>query len=479
MKRKNNRCLAAVLVACLSAGSLLACASPAKTATTTAAAAPAGAQTAAPAATAASEQSAAPDTQAPAAPSAAQPTETSAPAAPKSVSGEFTIWAHDDSLTVYNSEFAKQHPDVKVNLVVMDDDDIRTKLKAVLSAGGTPPDAVLIEIGMWQELMELPIWEDLTKAPYDGGSLYAEQYDYIRQMSTNAKGELVGMTNQATPAGYYYRRSIAKEALGTDDPAEIAKLLQDWDTVAATGKTVYEKTGRGLFSTINDVVQLKSNLSATPWVVGDRIMVTEDMLSTLDITKALDESKVLGRLEMWGPEWTADLENGEVSMGLFIATWLMPYNIKTDAASTKGDWGFAQFIGPQFMGGSWFGIPSGAANKEQAWAYISTVCGNHEFLEWFDTELGDFSSNKVVNEAMAVKYGPDEWWGGQNVLQAFSDVAGAANSSIMYPYQSTVLSCMRGAVREYCYNGATREEAVALLLNNFETRLPDLEIVQE
>ena len=48
----------------------------------------------------------------------------------------------------------------------------------------------------------------------------ANQYAYTQQIVT-VDGALKGVTWQATPGLFAYRRSIAKEVLGTDDPAEV------------------------------------------------------------------------------------------------------------------------------------------------------------------------------------------------------------------------------------------------------------------
>ena len=55
----------------------------------------------------------------------------------------------------------------------------------------------------------------------------ANQYAYTQQIVT-VDGALKGVTWQATPGLFAYRRSIAKEVLGTDDPTEVQAQLSDW-----------------------------------------------------------------------------------------------------------------------------------------------------------------------------------------------------------------------------------------------------------
>ena len=55
--------------------------------------------------------------------------------------------------------------------------------------------------------------------------------------------ELEHFHGGATPGGIFYRRSLAKKYLGTDDPDEISKKFCSWDSLIATGKELNEKSG--------------------------------------------------------------------------------------------------------------------------------------------------------------------------------------------------------------------------------------------
>ena len=66
-----------------------------------------------------------------------------------------------------------------------------------------------------------------------------DQYKYTQDVMTDSNGNLKGLTWQACPGGFIYRRSIAKDVLGTDDPDEVGKALSDWtkfDDVARKAK---------------------------------------------------------------------------------------------------------------------------------------------------------------------------------------------------------------------------------------------------
>lgn len=395
--------------------------------------------------------------------------------APADASGEITIWTKDEAISNYDKFLQEKLPDLKINYVVMDDSTIRTKLKAVMSAGATPPDIVLVEIGMWKEMRDLPLWQDLSE--FGVADLIGEHYGYIQDLSTDAEGKVVGLTNQATPSGYFYRRSIAKEAFGTDVPEELEAKLADWDSVMATGQELYEKTGLSLFPSIDDIIRMKSNTASKPWIVDDQFVIDDDVIQALELAKEADETHVAGRLEQWGPEWRENFNTAEYSMGLFSATWLMAYDIKSGAPETEGDWGFAEIIAPQFYGGSFFAMPAGAENKESAWEYIKTVTCDHDFLKFFSNDIGDFCANQVVNEEISAANTSDAFLGGQNITQKYSDIAAEADPKAMYDYQGDAIYAVTEAAREYVYNGKTLDEALQVIVDIMAADVPSVEVV--
>ena len=73
-------------------------------------------------------------------------------------------------------------------------------------------------------------------------------YDYTKQAATDEEGTLRGVSWQACAAGMIYRRSLAKEYFGTDDPDAIQEQVSDWDKFEAACKTIKEKS-KGTFFT--------------------------------------------------------------------------------------------------------------------------------------------------------------------------------------------------------------------------------------
>ena len=101
------------------------------------------------------------------------------------------------------------------------------------------------------------------------------QYDFTKVVASDADGVQRGSTWQCCPGLLVYRRDIAKDAFGTDDPAEIAKLTADWDTMKTTAQTLKDK-GYFTFASYADTFRLYGNSIAESWVAPGSTTVKVD-----------------------------------------------------------------------------------------------------------------------------------------------------------------------------------------------------------
>ena len=113
----------------------------------------------------------------------------------------------------------------------------------------------------------------------------AGQYKYTQDIAT-ADGVLKGVTWQATPGLFAYRRSIAKDVLGTDDPAEVQAALSDWDKFDAVAEQAAAK-GYKMLSGYDDSFRTFSNNVSAPWVDGTTVKVDANIMKWVEQTKLL------------------------------------------------------------------------------------------------------------------------------------------------------------------------------------------------
>lgn len=69
----------------------------------------------------------------------------------------------------------------------------------------------------------------------------ADQYEFTKVTASDAEGVQRGSTWQCCPGLLVYRRDIAKEVFGTDDPEEVGQKVKDWDTMQVTAEELKAK----------------------------------------------------------------------------------------------------------------------------------------------------------------------------------------------------------------------------------------------
>src|SRR5690554_916743 len=96
-------------------------------------------------------------------------------------------------------------------------------------------------------------------------SVFADQYQYTKDIVTDEGGALRAVSWQATPGLFAYRADIARAVLGTDVPSEVQAKIDTWakfDTVAAQ---MNDENYR-MLSGYDDAFRAYSNNTSAKWV---------------------------------------------------------------------------------------------------------------------------------------------------------------------------------------------------------------------
>lgn len=81
----------------------------------------------------------------------------------------------------------------------------------------------------------------LTDLGIDPDTDLADQYPFTKTTASDQNGVQRGSTWQCCPGLLVYRRDIAKDVFGTDDPAVIGEKVKDWDTLKQTAEELKAK----------------------------------------------------------------------------------------------------------------------------------------------------------------------------------------------------------------------------------------------
>ncbi|MFC0214616.1 ABC transporter substrate-binding protein [Paenibacillus chartarius] len=348
----------------------------------------------------------------------------SASSAGGGIKGTIKVWDWDEAfLKRMVPEFNKKYPNVKVEYTVVNNTDYMQKLQSGIASGSDVPDVILGEMNYRGQLFDLDILDNLEGAPYNFKR--TQLLDYLPSILSNSKGELVGVDQSITPAGLAYRRDLAKQYLGTDDPDALAAAIPDWHTFIEKGKKVQQDSGGKvtMFASFDDAYRVLREQNSKPYVNGTTINLTERLKLPLETVFSMRDAGVLGKYEAYTPGWNASFAKGD-NIFYPMAPWSAKWNIAANDKDGIGRWGLIPAPGGSYTyGGTSIGVFKGSKNKEAAWAYINFAYMSDEGMAVSYKEFGNMAGTKEFFEKHKdwIEAGTDydKYFAGQNLNKTF------------------------------------------------------------
>lgn len=116
------------------------------------------------------------------------------------------------------------------------------------------------------------------------------QYPYTKDI-VSVNNRLKAVSWQATPGLFAYRRSIAKEVLGTDDPEKVQKMLANWNKFDQVAEKM-KQAGYFMLSGYDDSYRAFSNNVSSPWVKDKKIIIDDSIKAWITQTKTYTEKRI-------------------------------------------------------------------------------------------------------------------------------------------------------------------------------------------
>lgn len=306
------------------------------------------------------------------------------------------------------------------------------------------------------------------------------QYKYTQDIMTDKNGNLKGLTWQACPGGFIYRRSIAKDVLGTDDPTAVGEALSDWEKFNAVAEKAKE-LGYFMLSGYDDAFRVFSDNMKSPWVVGDKIVIDPQIEAWIAQTKDFTAKGYNNKAALWSAESTQGMGAKGKVFGYFGPAWFIdfimaPGSLDDQKAPAQvgngsyGDWAFCK--GPQSFswGGTWICGAKGSDDVELIRDILKTLTCDDEVMFQIAKNAGDFTNNVPAMEKVAASDYQNPFLGGQNHVKLFLDSAQSIDRSNISMYDLGMSEKIQSAMKDYFDEKITLEEA----WNNFYTSVLEL-----
>ena len=320
----------------------------------------------------------------------------------------------------------------------------------------------------------------------------ADQYQYTKDIVTDSNGVLKGTTWQATPGLFAYRRSIAKDVLGTDDPEEVQAALADWDKFNEVAAQANEK-GYKMLSGYDDSFRVFSNNVSKPYVEdGKTVNIDPAVMDWVAQTKDYTDKGYNNKTSLWDESWAKDQGPDGKVFGFFYSTWGINFTLAGNSLETPeaeggkleegngiyGDYAVCQGPASWYWGGTWICGATGTDNPTLVADVMRKLTCDKDIMKQITVDTQDYTNNQAAMQELAddPEFGSD-FLGGQNHIALFVEAAPKIDMSNAGAYDQGINEGMQTAFKDYFDGKVDEAKAKA----NFETAIkekyPELETV--
>ncbi|WKZ41675.1 MAG: ABC transporter substrate-binding protein [Anaerolineales bacterium] len=419
------------------------------------------------------------------------------------------VWSFTNEIRTMAVAFEGFYPDVEVDVVYtmipMTDGEYQTKLKAAIGTADAP-DVVALEAAFVKEWVEADFLADLNDLLPLAEELGT--FPAVIQVGSH-DGVTKGFSYQATPGAFFYRRSMAQECLGTDDPDQVQAMVADIDKFVETAAKIKECNPD--YFTVGTSGELFNPFLANrsqPWIVDGELVIDPMVVEYIEFAKLMRENGYESQAQQWTEGWFAGMSDSLVGadgnpkkvFSYFLPTWGLPYVLIPNSGDTGGDW--AMINGPLAYqwGGTWVGAMKDSPNLDLAKEFIKFVALNeenltnwatgvytNEYLKAIDPTVpddqaqapGDFVSSQVVVEKITSTFDGSElynWLGGQNNYEAFGQAAPRVNGSLLTGSDDAIQRALESQRDQYLNGEIDAATMWRQWLDLVRSEFPDLKL---
>lgn len=304
---------------------------------------------------------------------------------------------------------------------------------------------------------------------------FSNAYEYTVQAASDANGTVKGVSFQCCPSALIYRRSIAKDVLGTDDPAEVQAKLDSWDKFNAVAADAKAK-GYMMTASESATFRVFSNNGETPLVTDGKLTLNDAIKAWQAQAKDFSDKGYTQTCDIWSDECTAQMFKDGKTMCYFGPAWYYNFsmgNAQDPEKGCPGDWAICE--GPQahFWGGTWLLAATGSDNPTMLADVMNTFINDEEVCTKLVKDEAQFSNNQTVNAACAAE-GGNEFLGGQNDTAVFVELAKNIKFENKTIYDQLLTEGLQSYWREYCDGEVTEEEAMSNYYKYINEKYPEI-----
>lgn len=374
-----------------------------------------------------------------------------------------TYWGWDSNYyQPVMDAYTETHPNVTFEATATEWGDMLTKAQQALASGSELPTIIPMDITLIGNWKKMGIMENLVDYGLDT-SVYSPA---LIEAATDDEGKVIGLFENICPAGIAYKRDLAKEYLGTDDPDELAEMFSSYDAYVEKGKEVAEASN-------GEVYLFHSGQAVAEWLyfASDIANVTDD---TINMTEKMTD--VMGKLIDLRDAGAVDTyQNGTAEANATYAgsnhifypcpDWALTYYIETNDPEGSGNWGLIKAPTGYSHGGTAMGITSSASDeqKQAAYDFITWAISSEEGATVAKDQAGYITHDTTIATEEFCKRADEEFFGGQDISALYyKDIASGISIATPSAYDNDIVSVRNDVAQQIMNDSAmTLDDAVA------------------
>ena len=402
---------------------------------------------------------------------------------PKEQGKVFNIYAWNEEFKGFFEKYYTVPEGVTVNWIINPSDNglYQQKLDEALlnqdkAAADDKIDLFLAEADYIGKYVDSEYTMDVTKLGYKNAST---MYDYTIKAASDSKGVCKGVSFQCCPAAVIYRKSIAKDVLGTDDPAEVQAAIDSWEKFEAVAAQAKEK-GYYMTASFAETFRAFSNNCTSPWVDSEgKLQFDPQIEAWIAQTDKFIENEYTLTAGVWDAEKTNQMFADGKTMCFFGPAWYYNFcmtNAMDPEAGCVGDWCIVQ--GPQayFWGGTWLLAATGSDNTEMLKDIFETFTVNKDVLRKMVKDDNQFVNNTDVIKEFAedATYGNTAILDGQNDIAIFAELAKNIKWENHTNYDQILNEGLQNKLQEYYRGSVDKDTAMKNFYNYIHEQYPNI-----
>ncbi len=303
----------------------------------------------------------------------------------------------------------------------------------------------------------------------------ADVEPYVVEVGKREDGKVVALSTESPTGAFFYRRSIAKEVWGTDEPAIIQKKVGgSWDNFLTAAEKLKEK-GYAILSSYDDLLNPILGGASKGWVVDGKLYIDPKKEAFFDLAKTIYDEGYDTGVRAWSEEWrqdtggTRDRQVFGYFCGNFFTALLQDTSGGKLGEGTYGDWALCQPINSFHQGGEYVVVNNKCKAKQEVgelvqWLTLDTSNKGYQYykvnalLETRYLEPMCPSSKKVMQSVKSKKI--EGLLGGQNIFATIASFEDTSSAKSKTQYDIMLDSFWMEAAREYVLGTKTKEQAI-------------------